>query len=64
MDNSIADDVTNVFNNVSSFVADKSEYLVMLMDPYSRKSRYEVVERISSNIQARDNYRNIELEKN
>jgi hypothetical protein len=41
-----------------------SEYLVMLMDPYSRKSRYEVVERISSNIQARDSYINIELEKN
>ncbi len=41
-----------------------SEYLVMLMDPYSRKSRYEIVERISSNIQARDHYTNIELEKN
>lgn len=41
-----------------------SEYLVMLMDPYSRKSRHEIVERISSNIQARDNYINIELDKN
>lgn len=39
-----------------------SEYLVMLSNPNSRKANYEIIERLSSNLQARNNFVNVEVE--
>lgn len=39
-----------------------SEYLIILSDPHSRKPNYEIAERLSSNIQARNSLTNIEVE--
>jgi hypothetical protein len=54
--------LSSMFMTISIVLWLISEYLVMLSDPNSRKPRYEIAERFASNIQARNNLLNVEVE--